>query len=169
MLLSCGKAGNTLDAQMVSATFMHLISYIGSEKEIFLTPLLKCFAECLKVIGSPAALSQDVHNGIAEAINSQLQAITDKRKNRSQQPKSEVSRFGIMEIDLGPINEDMETFALDDMAKIMRHMNPQHPLLEAISNVKRQSNSVFARSFLSSDAFSNLSNIFRNSVDSCLY
>ena len=133
MLLSCGKTSNTLTTQMVSASFHQLISCIGSESDpSFLASLSKCFTDSLKVMGGPTALSQEFHNGVVEALKRQLQTLADKRKNRSQRPASELADD---KEDLALI-EEIEDFALEDMAKLLYYMDPKHPLLIAVSSVK---------------------------------
>lgn len=133
MLLACGKSSNTLTTQMVSASFHQLISCIGSETDsTFLASLFKCFADSLKVMGGPAALSPEFQNGIIEATKRQLQTLADRRKNRSQRPASEISD---MREDMALL-EEIEDFALEDMAKLLYYLNPDHPLLVAVSSVK---------------------------------
>jgi len=133
MLLSCGKTSNTLTAQMVSATFHQIINCIGSENDpSFLASLFKCFTDSLKVLGGPTALSQEFRNGVVEATKRQLQTLADKRKTRSQRPASELADD---KEDLALI-EEIEDFALEDMAKLLYYMDPKHPLLVAVSSVK---------------------------------
>jgi len=124
MLLSCGKSSNTLTPQMVSVSFHQLINFITSETDSsFLASLFKCFADSLRIMDGPSALSQEFHNGIIEATKRQLQTLADKRKKRSQRPPSELA-------------DDKEDFALEDMAKLLYYMDPKHPLLVAVSSVK---------------------------------
>jgi importin-5 len=109
---------------MVSASFHQLINCITSETDSsFLASLFKCFADSLRIMGGPSALSQEFHNGIIEATKRQLQTLADKRKKRSQRPPSELA-------------DDKEDFALEDMAKLLYYMDPKHPLLVAVSSVK---------------------------------
>src|SRR5882762_7775308 len=111
MLLSCGKSSNTLTPQMVSVSFHQLINFITSETDSsFLASLFKCFADSLRIMDGPSALSQEFHNGIIEATKRQLQTLADKRKKRSQRPPSELA-------------DDKEDFALEDMAKLLYYMD----------------------------------------------
>ncbi|KIM73570.1 hypothetical protein PILCRDRAFT_829051 [Piloderma croceum F 1598] len=133
MLLSCGKASSTLTTQMVSASFHQLINCIGAETDpSFMASLFKCFTDSLKVLGGPASLSNEFCNGITEATKRQLQILADKRKNRSQRPASELTDDTE---DLALI-EEIEDFALEDMAKLLYYLDPKHPLLVAVSSVK---------------------------------
>jgi hypothetical protein len=141
MLLSCSKESNTLTVQIVSVTFDHLIGCISSETDPSdLMPLLKCFTKSLKMVGGPTALSQDLYNGIMTAIKQQLDAIADKRKNRSQRPDPEqVQHLGFMTMNFEHMNEDMETFALGDIERLLRYLDPKHPLLATVSSVRAMS------------------------------
>lgn len=133
MLLSCGKSSNTLTTQMVSASFHQLINCISSESDpSFLASLFKCFTDSLRVMDGPTSLSQEFHNGIIEATKRQLQTLADKRKNRMQRPASELADD---KEDLA-LMEEIEDFALEDMAKLLYYMDPKHSLLVAISSVK---------------------------------
>jgi importin-5 len=89
MLLSCGKASNTLTTQMVSVSFNQLINCISSETDSFLASLFKYFADSLRIMGGPTALSRDFHNDIIETTKCQLQTLADKRKTcRSVHPRN---------------------------------------------------------------------------------
>jgi hypothetical protein len=83
-------------------------------------------------MSGPTSLSQEFHNSIIEAAKRQLQILADKRKNRSQRPASELTDD---KDDLALI-EEIEDFALEDMAKLLYYMDPQHPLLVAVSSMK---------------------------------
>ena len=133
MLLACGKLSGTLTNQMVSATFLQLINCIGSEKDSsFLASLYKCFTESLRVIGGAAALPGDFHDGIIEATKRQLQGLADRRKSRAQRPASDLDD----DQEEMALLEEMEDFALEDMAKMLQCFDPNHPLLIAISSVR---------------------------------
>jgi len=135
MLLSCGKTSGTLTTQMVSATFLQLINCIGSENDSsFLASLYKCFADSLRIMGWPTALSPEFHNGIIEATKRQLQTLADRRKGRSQRPSSELDEVDNEE---AALFEEIEDFALEDMGKFLQYLDPNHPLLVAVSSVKQ--------------------------------
>ncbi len=133
MLLSCGKNSGTLTQQMVSASFSQVVNGIGTETDpTFLSSLYRCFIDCMRVAGGPTALPQDIQVGIIEATKRQLQALADRRKARAARPASEVAddKEDLMLI------EEMEEFALEDMAKMLSTFDPNHPLLIAISSVR---------------------------------
>jgi hypothetical protein len=133
MLLACGKTSGTLTNQMVSATFLQLINCIGTEKDSsFLASLYKCFADSLRIIGGPAALPSDFHDGIIEATKRQLQTLADKRKGRAQRPASDLDD----DQEETALLEEMEDFALEDMAKMLQSFDKDHPLLIAVSSVR---------------------------------
>jgi importin-5 len=91
MLLSSGKTSNTLTMQTVSASFHQLINCIGAETDpSFLASLFKCFSDSLKVVGGHRALALEFQTGVTNVMKQQLQTLTDKRKNRSQRPSSEL-------------------------------------------------------------------------------
>ncbi|TFY78196.1 hypothetical protein EWM64_g5813 [Hericium alpestre] len=133
MLVSCGKNSNTLTNQMVSATFSQLINCISTETDSsFLSSLYKCFADCLRVLGGTSALPSEFQNGLIEATKRQLQTLADKRKVRAGRNPSEIEDE---KEDLALI-EEMEDFALEDMAKLLSTLDAQHPLLIAVSSVR---------------------------------
>jgi len=133
MLLACGKSSGTLTNQMVSATFLQLINSVGSEKDSsFLASLYKCFTDALRVIGGPAALPGDFHDGIMEATKRQLQNFADRRKSRALRPASDLDE----DQEEMALLEEMEDFALEDMGKMLQAFDANHPLLIAISSVR---------------------------------
>ena len=118
---------------MVIATFSQLINCIGVETDSsFLASLFKCFLDTMLVIGGPASLAPEFHNGLLEATKRQLQSLADKRKARAARPAQELrdDREDLMLI------EEMEDFALEDMAKALRTLDSSHPLLIAVSSVR---------------------------------
>ena len=117
VLFSCGKHSGTLTQQMVTATFSQLINCIGAESDAsFLASLFKCFLDSMLVIGGPQALAPELHAGLLEATKRQLQSLADKRKARAARSPQEIrdEREDLMLI------EEMEDFALEDMAKVLR-------------------------------------------------
>ncbi|EMD36115.1 hypothetical protein CERSUDRAFT_156882 [Gelatoporia subvermispora B] len=133
MLLSCGKNSGTLTVQMVTATFSQLVNCIGTETDCsFLASLYKCFADSIRVLGGPSALSPEFHDGVIEATKRQLQMLADKRKARASRPSTDLTddREDLM------LLEEMEDFALEDMAKLLAVFDPSHPLLMAVSSVR---------------------------------
>jgi len=80
-------------------------------------------------MGGPTALSQEFHNGIIEATKRQLQTFADKRKNCTQRPSSELAD----DKEELALTEEIEDFALEDMAKLLYCMDPKHPLLQYFS------------------------------------
>ena len=136
MLLSCGKNSGTLTSHMVNASFTQVVNCIGMESDpTFLSSLYRCFSECMRVVGGPHSLPQEVHDGIIEATKRQLQSIADRRKSRASKPASELADD---REDLQLV-EEMEDFALEDMGKMLRYFDPNHPLLVAISSVRELS------------------------------
>ena len=133
MLLACGNTSGTLTPQMVTATFMQLINCIGTETDpSFLASLYKCFTDSLKIMGGPQTLTPEFHNGIMEATKRQLQTLAEKRKNRSQRPRSELEDD---KEDMALL-EEIEDFALEDMGKCLYYLDTQSPLLVAVTSVK---------------------------------
>jgi hypothetical protein len=164
MLLLCGKESNSLTAQMISATFFQLNDLIGSEIEpTLLTPLLQTFASSVKILGGPAVLPLETHEGLVESLTRSLENITEKRKNRPPIPDvlpainfdlpdfgvasldtvksniamlSSLQQFDISSQDPDEVTEDMETFALIEMATLLSYLDPMHPLLANVTAVK---------------------------------
>ncbi|TFK34400.1 ARM repeat-containing protein [Crucibulum laeve] len=133
MLLACGKQSGTLTNQMVAASFHQVINCINTEHDSsFLASLYKCFTDSLRVIGGPTALAPEFHQGIVEATKRQLQALADKRKARQNKAAGD---HDIDKEDLA-LYEEMEDFALEDMGKMLSSLDPNHPLLMAVSGVR---------------------------------
>ncbi|KAJ7016005.1 armadillo-type protein [Mycena alexandri] len=133
MLLASGKNSGTLTNQMVTATFLQIINGISTEHDAsFLSSLYKCFNDSLRVIGGPSALSSEFQNGIMEATKRQLQGLADKRRARKARPASELEE----DREDMALLEEIEDFALEDMAKMLTVFDANHPLLVAASSVK---------------------------------
>ncbi|THU84282.1 ARM repeat-containing protein [Dendrothele bispora CBS 962.96] len=135
MLIQAGHLSNTLTNQMVSATLHQLINVISDEHDAsFLASLFKAFTDCIKVLGGPSTcLSSEYHDGIIEATKRQLQTIAQKRRAREAGHAN-----GLDEDDREDLAllEEMEDFALDDMARMLRMLDPNHELLVAVGSVK---------------------------------
>ena len=118
---------------MVAASFAQLVNCIGNEADSsFLASLFKCFLDAMLVLGGPTALAPEASHGFVEAAQRQLQSLADKRKARAARPQQEIreEREDLMLI------EEMEDFALEDMAKVLRTFDMAHPLLIAVSSVR---------------------------------
>lgn len=74
-----------------------------------------------------------MNNGIMEATKRQLQFIGDRRKARAARPAAEIEDDGE---DLALL-EEIEDFALEDTAKMLTMFDVNHPLLVAVTSVKR--------------------------------
>lgn len=134
MLLASGKASNTLTNQMVSATFHQLITCIDTEHDSsFLASLYKCFTDSMRVIGGPAALPHEYHEGVIEATKRQLQTVADRRKGRANRAASSEGDHDREEMAL---LEEIEDFALEDMGRMLTAFDGNHPLVVAVSSVK---------------------------------
>jgi hypothetical protein len=133
MLLASGKNSATLTNQMVTATFLQIINGISTEHDAsFLSSLYKCFNDSLRIIGGPSALSPEFQNGVIEATKRQLQALADKRRARKARPASDLEE----DREDMALLEEIEDFALEDMAKMLTVFEANHPLLVAVSSVK---------------------------------
>lgn len=133
MLLVCGKQSNTLTPQMLSAVFAQLVGVIESETDSsFLASLYKCFTDAVRVVGGPNTLTPDFRNGIVAATRNQLQLMADKRKARAQRAQAELDE----DREDMALLEELEDFALEDMAKLLQYLEPNHPLLVAVGSVK---------------------------------
>jgi importin-5 len=130
MLVSCGKASNTIDGDMVTNVVQHVASVITQETDTsYLASLFKCATDCLRVWGDVKA---ETRLALENAAKQQLQALADKRKARSTRSAAEIEED---REDLALL-EEMEEFALEDMAKMLGLMDTNHPLLMAISSVR---------------------------------
>ncbi|KAJ8507252.1 hypothetical protein ONZ45_g10362 [Pleurotus djamor] len=133
MLLACGKQSNTLTNQMVSASFLKLITCISAEHDpSFLASLYKCFTDSLIVIGGPTALSPEFHEGVIEATKRQLHSFADKRRSRAQQI---ATGMGDSREDMA-LMEEIEEFALEEMVRMLECFQTGHVLIVAVSSVR---------------------------------
>jgi importin-5 len=117
---------------MVHATFKQLISCIGDEHDSsFLASLFKALADSLVVIGGPTTLPTEYKDSIMEATKRQLSNMAERRRARTMKRSEDVE-----DNEDRALIEEMEDFALDDMAKLLKLFDPQHNLLVAVSSVK---------------------------------
>lgn len=133
MLLACGKSSGTLTNEMVSATLSQLVNCTATEGDSsFLASLYRCFWQCITVLDGAANLTPQIHDGIMEATRRQLQSLADRRKSRANRPAQEIDE----EKEDLMLLEEMEDFALEDMAKMLTAFNKEHELLMAVSSVR---------------------------------
>jgi hypothetical protein len=132
LLLSCGKSSGTLAPQMIPASLTKLIYCVQIETDAsFVSSLYKSVADALRVVGIPA-LTPELSNALVDATKHQLQSLADKRKQRSQRATSELED----DREELALLEEMEDFALEDMEKLLKMLDGQHPLLIAIASVR---------------------------------
>ncbi|KAF9236016.1 armadillo-type protein [Melanogaster broomeanus] len=132
LLLSCGKSSGTLAPQMIPASLTKLIYCIQIETDAsFVSSLYKSVADALRVVGIPA-LTPELSNALVDATKHQLQSLADKRKQRSQRAASELED----DREELALLEEMEDFALEDMEKLLKMLDGQHPLLIAVASVR---------------------------------
>jgi hypothetical protein len=137
MLLACGKQNGTLTTNMVTTTFMQMINCISTEHDAtFLASLYKYFGEALRVLGGPGALAPELHDGVMEATKRQLHALADRRKARAARAAAGAGAGGEFDRDEVALVEEMEDFALEDMAKMLAVFDVGHPLLMAVAGVR---------------------------------
>jgi hypothetical protein len=146
MLLSCGKSSGTLTHPMVAATFQQLITCISSESDAsFLASLYKCFTDVILLGGGTSSLAPEFQAGIMEATTRQLQSLAEKRKNRATRSALDIGGGGAGDGRDGEgdaddedlaLLEEMEDFALEDMARMLTCFDPNHPLLVAVASVR---------------------------------
>jgi importin-5 len=118
---------------MISATFAQLVDCIGTESDAsFLSSLYTCLHRSLIVVGGPSILPLEFYGGVIEATKLQLQTLADRRKHRANlsmtDPQEDQEELTLI--------QEMEDFALEDMSKLLRYFDPNHPLLVAVSSVK---------------------------------
>lgn len=130
MLISCGKASNTIHGDMVANVMQHVASVISQETDsTFLASLFKCATDSMCVW---ADVSSDTRAALENAAKQQLQALADRRKARSARTQAEIEE----EREDLALLEEMEEFALEEMAKMLAVFDTSHPLLMAIPNVR---------------------------------
>ncbi|KAI6101042.1 armadillo-type protein [Pisolithus croceorrhizus] len=119
LLFSCGKHSGTLTPQMVQASLHQLIRMPAHRDR----PIL-CSPRCTDRSSTRWWWSEWVHSvpelgdGLIDATKAQLTTFADKRKIRNGRP----ARW--------------KDFALEDMEKLLRLLDPQHPLLIAVASVR---------------------------------
>ncbi|THH09772.1 hypothetical protein EW145_g1787 [Phellinidium pouzarii] len=161
MLLVSGKQSGTLTPQMLAAVFAQLVGEVRSEADAsFLASLFRCLADCVRVSGGaseavPAdALPHDIREGILAAARHQLQALADRRKGRAARLNADRRDHSVdsngntgagrrgsedgleEEREDVALLEELEDFALDEIARLLKMFDPGHPLLVAIGSVK---------------------------------
>ena len=133
MLLASGKESGTLTHQMVNASFTQLINCITLESDIsFLASLYKALSDSLRVIGGVSSVPPEIKESAIEATKRQLKLIADRRKLRANIPTTDIQE----DREEIALLEEMEDFALEDMAKMLQAFEPNHPLLVAVSSVR---------------------------------
>ena len=134
MLLACGQQSSTLTTNMVNTTLMQMINCIGSEHDAtFLASLYKYFGDAVRVLGGINVLPQELRDGALEATKRQLHTLADRRKARQERSAAQPGEFDRDEMVLV---EEIEDFALEDMAKVLAAFDPNHPLLVAVASVR---------------------------------
>lgn len=132
LLFSCGKHSGTLTPQMVQASLHQIIRCLRTETDpSFVASLYRSIIDSLLVVGM-GALIPELGDGLIDATKAQLTAFADKRKKRNGRPASEIAE----EREDLALLEEMEDFALEDMEKLLRLLDPQHPLLIAVASVR---------------------------------
>ncbi|KAI0264225.1 ARM repeat-containing protein [Gloeopeniophorella convolvens] len=130
MLISCGKASGTIDADTVTNVVQHVASVISQETDsTFLASLFKCATDSLRVWGD---VTSETRLALEGAAKQQLQALADRRKARGGRSAAEIEED---REDLALL-EEMEDFALEEMAKMLALFDGNHPLRIAISSVR---------------------------------
>jgi len=144
---------------MVSAIFLQLNDLIRSESEpTFFLPFFEAFTSSVKILGGPAALPREAHDGLVESLTLQLEKFAATRQKRAPIPEvspainSDVSVDNLskiqsnlnnilqpsdpLSVDPDEITEDMETVMLDEMKKLLYYLDPMHPLLANVTTVQ---------------------------------
>jgi hypothetical protein len=132
MLLTCAKETNQLNQEVFTAVFQQLITVISAENDSsYLASLYKCFFDSARVVDASNIPSNFV-DALFKATQSQLQMMAHKRKSRANigERRLEEEREDLA------LMEEMEDFALEDMAKAIGLFDKNHSLLIVISSVK---------------------------------
>ena len=130
MLISCGKASNAIDGDMVANVMQHVASVITQETDsTFLASLFKCATDSIR---SWDDVTPDTRSALENAAKHQLQALADRRKARSARSRAEIEE----EREDLALLEEMEEFALEELAKMLTLFDANHPLLVAVPNVR---------------------------------
>jgi hypothetical protein len=128
MLLQCAKDTNQLTQEIFSAVFQELITIMSTEPDpSFLASLYKSFYDSARVVGA-----SNIVDAMTKASQSQLQTMAHRRKSRAN---IGARRLEEEQEDIALV-EEMEHFALEDMAKAIELFDKSSPLLIAISSVK---------------------------------
>ena len=87
----------------------------------------------MNVIDGAANLTPQIRDGIMEGTRRQLQSMADKRKKRSEEaraPGSEDKKELLM------WSEEVEDYALDEIATMLKAFSETHELLMAVASVR---------------------------------
>lgn len=132
MLVQCAKDTSQLTQELFAAVFEQLITVISTELDpSYLASLYKSFYDSARVVGA-SNMPPTFVEALMKASQSQLQSMAHKRKSRAN---IGARRLEEEQEDIALV-EEMEHFALEDMAKAIELFDKSSSLLIAISSVK---------------------------------
>ncbi|KAG9049500.1 hypothetical protein FS837_010096, partial [Tulasnella sp. UAMH 9824] len=127
MLLACGKS--VLTATDLQTIFRTLLAAIGEEGDTgYLASLYKSVVDSILVLPSKG-LPVDLANDIVATVQRKLQSLAQKRKRRAEYLLAHASEDVEEEREGMALEEEMEDFVLDEVGRLLRLLDPNHPYL----------------------------------------
>lgn len=135
MLISCGTS--VLTQPELQTIFRSILSAINEENDPgFLSSLYKSINDAMLVI--PAnTIPPDLSTDIISSTQSKLRSIGQRRKGRFERAYSQQApEDAEEEREDMLLMEELEDFALDEIARLLRAFDPNHLLLITVSSVR---------------------------------
>ncbi|KAG8910757.1 hypothetical protein FRC01_006145, partial [Tulasnella sp. 417] len=127
MLLACGKS--VLTATDLQTIFRTLLAAIGEESDTgYLASLYKSVVDSVLVLPSKG-LPMDLAHDIIATVQRKLQSLAQKRKRRAEYLLAHASEDVEDEREGMALEEELEDFVLDEVGRLLRLLDPNHPYL----------------------------------------
>lgn len=134
MLIVCGKS--IITPSDLQTIFRTIHSSISEETEPgFLSSLYKSLVDTMLII-PPASIPANLVADLLTATQSKLQGIAQVRKQRSEHVYSQSTEDSEELRDDMLLIEELEGFALDEIGRFLKFVDPNHILLIAVGSVR---------------------------------
>lgn len=134
MLLACGKS--VLTATDLQTIFRTLLAAISEEGDTgYLASLYKSVVDSILVLPSKG-LPVDLANDIVATVQRKLQSLAQKRKRRAEYLLAHGSEDVEEEREGMALEEELEDFVLDEVGRLLRLLDPNHPYLMMVGSVR---------------------------------
>lgn len=134
MLLACGKS--VLTPTDLQTIFRTLLAAIGEEGDTgYLASLYKSVVDSILVLPSKG-LPPDLANDIIASVQRKLQSLAQKRKQRAEYLLAHAAQDVEEEREGMALEEELEDFVLDEVGRLLRLLDPNHPYLMMVGSVR---------------------------------